>query len=216
MHERWFIFDLGNVVVKLDYRRVIANICADASLGGAELVALLEQPGGYRDLERGKLSFSDLHRWLSERAGYHGDLERLRAIWTDFFAGPIPGIENVLERVRREYRLAYLSNSNEVHAESIPRVFAHLFRPGEPFIFSHEQGCAKPDALIFTRALEILDTQPSRCLYVDDLQENVDAAAAVGMNAFLFHSSELLLETLESEGLLGRSDVTVRGCSGAD
>ena len=53
MRERWFIFDLGNVVVQLDYERVIANLCSDSNLTRDGLIALLEMPGGYRDLERG-------------------------------------------------------------------------------------------------------------------------------------------------------------------
>ena len=92
MRERWFIFDLGNVVVKLDYERVIANLCADAALPRSEMIALLEQPGGYRDLERGAVSFAEMHRWLAGKAGYRGDLRRLREVWTDFFEGPMPGI----------------------------------------------------------------------------------------------------------------------------
>ena len=56
----------------------------------------------------------------------------------------------------------------------------------------------------FTRALEILDTQPSQCVYVDDLAGNVAAAASVGMRAFLFETAESLSRELESEGLLLR------------
>jgi putative hydrolase of the HAD superfamily len=197
-----FLFDLGNVVVQLDYERVITNLCSDGSLSRDGMIALLEQPGGYRDLERGAVSFADLHRVLRERAGYRGDLVRFREVWSDFFEGPVDGIERVLRRVRKEYRVAFLSNSNEVHAEVIRARFAELFRPEDIFIFSHEHGAAKPDRRIFVRALEILHTQPSRCIYVDDLVDNVAAAGAVGMTAFLFSGSELLLERLEEEGLL--------------
>ena len=52
MYE-WFIFDLGNVLVKLAYERVLERICADTECSRDELVQLMEEPGGYRDLERG-------------------------------------------------------------------------------------------------------------------------------------------------------------------
>ena len=39
----------------------------------------------------------------------------------------MPGIEDLLDRVRARYRVAFLSNSNETHAEVIPTLFAGLF-----------------------------------------------------------------------------------------
>src|SRR5438309_11591177 len=51
--ETWFIFDLGNTVIKLAYERVLENICRNASMKRDALVDLLEKPGGYRDLESG-------------------------------------------------------------------------------------------------------------------------------------------------------------------
>jgi glucose-1-phosphatase len=199
---RWFLFDLGNVVVQLDYHRVVKNLCADASADVPAMIDLLEGPGGYRDLERGLISFEGLYERLRDDAGYEGGIERLQEVWADFFAGPVPGIEQVLARVRDSYQVAFLSNSNEVHAKVIPRVFSSLFRPEDIFIFSHEERCAKPDPLIFARALEIVDAQPWQCLYVDDLAENVAVASAVGLKAILFTGAEELLRTLIDEGLL--------------
>lgn len=202
MHERWFIFDLGNVVVQLDYERVISSLSSNSDLSRDGLIALLEMPGGYRDLERGTITFDDLYRNLRERAGYRAPIERLREVWADFFDGPVPGIDRVLERVRAEYRVAFLSNSNEIHAEVIPRQFPQLFRPGDVFIFSHQHQSAKPERAIFVRALALLDAQPSDCIFVDDLVDNVAAAGSLGMTALLFSDSELLLETLMENGLL--------------
>src|SRR5207248_2908420 len=121
MQVNWFLFDLGNTVIKLAYERAMENICKLASIKRDELVDLLEQAGGYRDLERGAISFIDFYDFLRERAEYRGSLGDLQGTWADFFDGPVPGIEEVLERVRQKYRVAFLSNSNEIHAEVIPR-----------------------------------------------------------------------------------------------
>ncbi len=198
----WFLFDLGNTVIKLAYERVIENICKRASIGRDELVDLLEQPGGYRDLERGAITFADFHDFLSERASYRGSLLELRETWADFFDGAMPGIDELLDRVRERYRVAFLSNSNEVHADVIPRRYAALFRNDDRFIFSHRFQCAKPDSEMFRRALEVIGALPQHAIVVDDLTENVDAARAIGMKAYQFRDSATLLNELQRDGVL--------------
>jgi len=198
----FFLFDLGNTVIKLAYERVVAAICADSDLSPGEVAAVLEQPGFYRDLERGAMSFREFHAALQKRAGYRGDLERFRAVWSDFFDGPVPGIEELLDRIRKRSRVAFLSNSNEVHAEVIPRQFRSLFREDERLIFSHECKAAKPDPEIFRRAVALLGTVAAQVVFIDDLIENVEAARAFGMRAFHFEGTGRLEQELEEEGLL--------------
>ena len=197
----WFLFDLGNTVIKLAYERVLENICKDASASRDELVELFEKPGSYRDLERGAITFAEFYDFLCDRAGYRGSPAEFRRIWSDFFDGPIPGIEELLERVRERYRVAFLSNSNEVHAEVIPRQYAALFRKDDRFIFSHRFQCAKPDPELFQRALEVIGALPQQTVFVDDLLENVLAARALGLRAFQFHDSATLLRELVNDGL---------------
>ena len=200
--ETWFLFDLGNTVIKLAYERVLAGICRDAAVSRDDLVELLEAAGGYRDMERGAVSFWEFYEFLTDRAGYRGSIRDLHTIWSDFFDGPVTGIEEVLDRVRDKYRIGFLSNSNEIHSEVIPRVFATLFLPEDRFIFSHRFRVAKPDPEIFRRALEVIGALPQHAVFVDDLVENVMAARAIGMKAYQFRDSRSLLGELERDGLL--------------
>ncbi|HEY8133243.1 MAG TPA: HAD family phosphatase [Thermoanaerobaculia bacterium] len=198
----WFIFDLGNTVIKLAYERVLENICKHAAITRDELVELLEAPGAYRDMERGAVKFSEFYDFLRDKAGYRGTLRDLQETWSDFFDGTLPGIEDLLSRLRQKYRIAFLSNSNEVHAEVIPRKFGSLFEKDDRMIFSHRFHCAKPDPEMFQRALEIVGALPHQAVLVDDLLENVLAARSVGMTAYQFRDSFALERDLTDAGLL--------------
>ena len=202
MSVTWFLFDLGNTVIKLAYERVLENICRASSVRRDELVHILEAPGGYRDMERGAVTFWDFYEFLCVHAGYRDSVRDFHTIWSDFFDGTMPGIEDVLERVRARYRVAFLSNSNEVHAEVIPRRFAGLFQKEDRFIFSHRFRTAKPDPEMFYRALEVVGAEAPQVAFVDDLNENVQAARNLGMHAFQYHDSLTLIADLEREGLL--------------
>ena len=200
--ETWFIFDLGNTVIKLAYERVLENICRHADIKRDALVDLLEKPGGYRDLESGAIGFAEFYEFVCDKGGYRGSLRDFQAIWSDFFDGPMPGAEDILERVRERYRVAFLTNSNEVHEKVIPRKFAALFRRDDRFVFSHRFKCAKPDPEIFRRALEVIGALPQHTIFVDDLLENVIAARAIGMKAYQFRDARSLVEELERDELL--------------
>ncbi|HUF16907.1 MAG TPA: HAD family phosphatase [Thermoanaerobaculia bacterium] len=198
----WFLFDLGNVLIDLAFDRVVTRVCRESDLTSVEMVSLLEGPGGYRDLERGAVDFRGLHMLLRERAGYRATLEEFRSVWADFFAGITPGMEDLLETIRSRYIVAFLSNSNEVHAEVIPQMFPSLFREGEVMIFSHEHGCSKPDPEMFRKALDVLGAEASKCLYVDDIEANVEAARNAGMTAFHFRGAAALRQELRERGFI--------------
>jgi putative hydrolase of the HAD superfamily len=200
--ETWFIFDLGNTVIRIAYERVLQNICRDATVSRDELLEIFERAGGYRDMERGAVTFFEFYDFLCENAGYHGSIRDFHEIWSDFFDGPLVGIEELLERVRQRYRVAFLSNSNEVHAELIPKKFATLFRKEDRFVFSHRFRVAKPDPEIFRRALEVIGALPQHAVFVDDLLENVNAARSIGMRAYQFTDAFSLTRALEADGLL--------------
>ena len=202
MQKTWFLFDLGNTLIKLAYERVLAGLCAQASISRDDLVELLEDAGGYRDLERGLVTFAEFHDFLREKAGYRGSLHQFRTLWSDFFDGPIGGMEELLERVRARYRVAFLSNSNEVHAEEIPRNFTTLFREDDRFIFSYRFRVAKPDPEMFQRALEVIGASAGNVVFIDDLAENVTTAIALGMQSYQFIDAERLEKELVRDGLL--------------
>jgi glucose-1-phosphatase len=202
MTPTWFLFDLGNTLIKLAYERVMENICREAAVDRDALLELLERPGGYRDLERGGVSFWEFYEFLCDQAGYSGSIREFHEVWSDFFDGPIPGIEELLARLRDRYRVAFLSNSNEVHAELIPRKFSALFTPDDRFVFSHRFKVAKPDPEMFRRALEVIGALPQHVVFVDDLVENVIAARSLGIQSYQFTDAPTLAKELERDGLL--------------
>ncbi len=200
--DTWFLFDLGNTIIRLAYERVLAAVCAEATVTRDELVDLLEEPGAYRDMERGAVSFYEFYEFLCDHAGYSGSIRDFHVIWSDFFDGTVPGAEDLLERVRTRYRVAFFSNSNEIHAELIPKQFAALFEKDDPIVFSNRIESAKPDPDAFRKALTLIGATPQQTIFVDDLLENVYAARSLGIRAYQFTDARSLIAELEAEGLL--------------
>ena len=54
------------------------------------------------------------------------------------------------------------------------------------YLLSYREKLVKPDPAIFERMLDCFHLQAKECMFIDDRQENVDAAIAVGFNGFVF------------------------------
>lgn len=78
-------------------------------------------------------------------------------------------------------RMALLSNAPCSFARFAERQpWARHFRQ---LLFSGDVGIAKPDQRIFELLLSRIGAEPAECLFLDDRQENVDAARAAGLRA---------------------------------
>jgi putative hydrolase of the HAD superfamily len=113
--------------------------------------------------------------------------------------GLYPGAGRLLLHLRKIYRLASLSNSNELHT--------HIHRRYvEPYIdqayFSHELGLAKPQPEIFDLVIEELACPPGRIAFFDDTAVNVQAGSSAGMKAYRVDGVEALEIQLARLGVL--------------
>ena len=97
------------------------------------------------------------------------------------------------------YKTAMLSN---MQADMIAHVRAKFswLNDFDEQIFSSEVRLIKPDPALYCRALERLRTHPRETIFIDDREENVEGARAVGMTAFRFRSIPELRRELESAG----------------
>lgn len=104
-------------------------------------------------------------------------------------------IELVREVKARGLKTAILSNMQ-------PDFYAYLKRDCEwmnlfdVHIFSCEFGVIKPEMEIYQLAIRKLGTEPSRTLFVDDRQVNVDGALRAGLKSIVFTSVEDLRRAL--------------------
>ena len=62
-------------------------------------------------------------------------------------------------------------------------------------------GFRKPDPRIFRLAVRVMQVEPDAGLFVDDRDENVEAARETGLQAVRYRSADRLQEALESRGI---------------
>ena len=68
-------------------------------------------------------------------------------------------------------------------------------------ILSYRDGVIKPDPAIYRLLLDRYSLNPEECVFLDDIQKNLDAAKAFGIHTILFRSMEQAREELRALGV---------------
>ncbi len=111
---------------------------------------------------------------------------------------PFPGIQQLVEAAARDYRVALLSNTNEIHwsqvssATPVFSVFAELF-------LSYQTGLHKPAPAAFRRVIEHFGVAPVDIVFFDDSRPNVDAARELGIDAYHVSGPSDVMRHLDRE-----------------
>ncbi len=71
----------------------------------------------------------------------------------------------------------------------------------DDYVLSFELGLMKPDPGIYRVALEKAGAQPAECVFIDDMEENIEGANALGIPAILYRPETDLGRELRSLGL---------------
>lgn len=182
---RNIIFDLGGVIVTLDFGRALERF---RQLGVADIEERLNpyrQSGIFGDLELGKTSEEEFRFQLSRLVGRDVGWEECQHCWLGFMKDVPRRKLDHLRRLRREgYRLILLSNTNGFVARWTDSEFAYGTPLGDYFdalYRSFEVGMMKPDERFFRHVLAQERIQPQECIFIDDGARNCMAASELGM-----------------------------------
>jgi len=127
-------------------------------------------------------------------------IERLRRLDVQMWSNLNQEMTEWLERVHsRGIKTAILSNMQTDMAAHVRKNFTWL-RHFDHQIFSCEVRAIKPDPVIYRHSLDLLKIAPSEVLFIDDRDENIQAARAAGIRGIVFESVEHFRKDLQALG----------------
>jgi len=201
---RHVIFDFGGVLINLRYE--LTNQAFKAL--GFDIdthFTSLQQSNLFNEYEKGKVSSTFFYKELRKLGGSHLTDEQLAGAWNAMILDlPMERVE-MLKQLKKKYNLYLLSNTNQTHYEAFTPYLGQLLGTGEweslfnKVYYSHQIGLRKPDRDIYEYVIADAALQPQHCLYLDDLEKNLMAPAAMGMQTILVKEqsvTELLKEFL--------------------
>jgi FMN phosphatase YigB (HAD superfamily) len=195
---RHIIFDLGGVILNIDYQKPLA---AFQALGIQPSYSKQEQEVLFDQLETGKISSEEFLLQLQQKANPGVTTAQIRVAWNSILLEfPLRRLQ-LLQQLQLHYSLFLLSNTNEIHEEAFQEMlfrtcgFPNLAIFFDKVYYSHLVGLRKPDPAIFQRVLEENNLNPEETLFLDDSLQHIEAASVLHIQTLHIHEG-ISMETI--------------------
>jgi putative hydrolase of the HAD superfamily len=195
------LFDLGRVVLDIDFTRVVASWAGHAGCEPGHLVSRFSPDEAWHRHERGEISDAAFFESLRASLGIGiTDLQFLEG-WNAIFIGEMPGIAATLARARARLPLYAFSNTNGAHVEYFSRAYADVLGHFREIYLSSAIGLRKPEAAAYDHVVKAIGVPASRIVFFDDSAENVAGARARGLTAVHVTSPDDVARALAALGI---------------
>lgn len=194
------IFDLGGVILNIDYQRTDKAFTDLGVKNFSELYSQFHANPLFENLETGRVenaAFVDAMRpYLPEGTPDQAIIDAWNAMLLDF---PVARLQ-LLQQLSQYYNLYLLSNTNAIHLHALNAILEKS--RGIPSLdmffnkcyYSHEIGYRKPEKEAYQIILDENDLQPAQTLFIDDTLPNVEAAQALGIQAIHLQAPKTILD----------------------
>lgn len=177
-----YIFDLGNVIVDIDFKRVLGVWSKLSSVPLATLSERFTMGEVFQQHERGEISDEDFARQLSDEMGLSLSFEQFAEGWQAVFVALRPEVIAIMQKLRAEgHRVVVLSNTNRLHCNYWPQHYPEVAAAADHLYLSQDLGMRKPEARIYQHVLSAENIPAEQAVFFDDVEANIVAARIEGI-----------------------------------
>ena len=177
------LFDLGRVIIDIDFDRALACWAGHARCDWKSLSARFSHDDAYERHEIGAIDEVAYFSALAASLGIDITIEQWLEGWNAIFVGEMPGIADLLVVAGQHLPLYAFTNSNRAHERYFSRRFAGVLGYFQDVYVSSTIGLRKPDAEAFDHVVAAIGVPAERILFFDDNRDNVEGARARGLKA---------------------------------
>lgn len=194
-------FDFGGVMVSFTDLKSFEEGGASLGLEEGELHKVVWGSAEWQLALVGAITDGEFWQRLGPRLGLRSQEEIDRFVADLFrYEAADPCMVDLVRRLRGPYQTGLLSNASDL----LPWLLRERYGLDGLFdvkVISALVGVAKPDPAIYRVLLERLGTRPESTVFVDDREQNIAAAAALGIQAIKFEGYETLIPALRRCGV---------------
>ncbi len=197
------VFDLGMVLIPFNYDFAVNRLNLLKPGSGEKVMDFVKNNyHHFRAFEAGKMGEDEFITMLMKAGEVEGIIEKEKFcyIYSEIFSINYDMVE-LLERLKQNYRLFLLSNTNSVHKKYGYENFKFL-RNFEKLFLSHEVGFVKPDPQIYRAVENYSGLKPEEHLFIDDITDYAEGARNCGWSAIRFTNYNDLLNRLKENGVI--------------
>jgi putative hydrolase of the HAD superfamily len=190
------LFDLGRVVLDINFDSVMANWAGHAGCEPDDLARRFVVDDSFRHHEIGRIDDAAFFASLRQSLGIGITDAQFLEGWNSIFAGEMPGIAPLLANAAKRMPLYAFSNTNPAHIAHFSAAYADVLSHFREIFLSSSIGLRKPDAEAYDHVVKAIGVPASRILFFDDSAANIEGARARGLCAIHVTSTDDVVRAL--------------------
>lgn len=185
-HIRNIIFDLGGVIMNIDFKLTEAAFNKLGFTNYREFMTQFHITPLFEAYETGKIDDATFIKGVQELSGLNITEEEVVEAWNALLLDFPPERLALLESLQQRYRLFLLSNTNALHYAAFQdKLHAQTGKLLEDYFektyYSHTTQLRKPHAAIYQLVLDENDLRAADTLFIDDTASNFSGAESLGI-----------------------------------
>lgn len=192
------LFDLGGVLIELGS---LSEMMQTSPLDDDAIWENWIHNPAVKRFESGNCSAEEFAQRMIDELALELDINAFLEHFRAWPKGPYDDALQLVTRLKSQFQLVCLSNTNITHYESFLR-HQPILQVFDSLFLSHETGVIKPEVDAFNQVLTRLDLKPSEIMFFDDNSANVDAARALGIRSEQVSGVDELMTALINSELL--------------
>ena len=186
------IFDLGGVILDLNYQATIDAFVEIGIKDFSSLYSQKEQKQIFDDFEIGKINSNQFISSIQSLTQNYISKDEIIAAWNAMLLEINPKKLDYLLSIKERFRIFLLSNTNEIHISKFEGVLAKknelekFYDCFEKVHYSSRLSLRKPNVDCFKTVLEINQLNASETIFIDDSIQHIEGALKCGIKAYLF------------------------------
>ena len=195
------VFDLGGVIVDLDFSNFYNKIITQSPLNKPQTPIILEFFRQSDIYHQGLMSDEEFYQLACDLLQVCAlDQKDFFEAFNSIISGINPKSIDVVKQLRdmNQYKLIALSNVNSSHWEYISNKKWGFLEYFDEMILSHEIHMTKPDKEIFQYTIKKAGCKPEEIIFIDDGLNNIRSARELGIVGIKFINNEELIKELKN------------------
>ncbi|EIS6414767.1 glucose-1-phosphatase [Salmonella enterica] len=181
-----YIFDLGNVIVDIDFNRVL-GVWSDLSrVPLASLKQKFMMGETFHQHERGEITDEAFAEAFCHEMALSLSYEQFAHGWQAVFVGLRPEVIAIMHKLREQgHCVVVLSNTNRLHTHFWPEEYPEVRAAADHIYLSQDLGMRKPEARIYQHVLQKEGFSAADAVFFDDNADNIEGANQLGITSIL-------------------------------
>ena len=190
------VFDFGNVLIEWNPAKILATFVEEDR---KRIKAAIFDSGFWAQTDTGQLTLEvaiQAAQTLLD-SSYSATVEAIFTHWYETVDAYHQLQEKIFEWAQLGYGIYILSTTSEIFYAVENAGLLPMTKVLTGKILFYEVGCAKPDKSIYQKLLGQYALQANQCVFIDDLQINLDAAKSLGFETILATSEQQNIIAIE-------------------